>query len=318
MLSAQPSSESAEQARIRECLLARYAGDHHRTIAVRDFVHRICARHVELGLGDANLADKLCSGGEARYWQQLSEILLGHELLEAGLALRPSHNGPDFLLEHEGRKIWIEVICPQPSGIPAEWLAQPTGKAFDYPHDATLLRWTSAIKEKAEKLLGNPAKELKGYIDKGVVGEKDAYVIAVNACLLRGPHFPSITGISQFPYAVEAAFSIGPLTIYIDRNTLQASGSGHQHRPIIKKPNGVAVPVYTFLDPIFRPVSAIWATDIADTWVIGNGKPMAVVHNPEAANPVSVGLLPAYDEYIATPAGSGEYALEQRPGRLQR
>lgn len=308
--------ENPELVKIRQCLQTRYPGDFHRTVVVRDFLDRICTRHVSLGLGDADLADKLCSGDEARYWQQLSEILLGHELLEAGLPLTPSHEGPDFLIEHEGRRIWIEVICPQPAGIPEDWLAQPAGKAVSLPHEALLLRWTSALKEKAEKLLGNPDKGLKGYLDKSVVGAKDAYVIAVNARLLRGPHFPSITGISQFPFAVEAAFAVGPLQINIDKATLKAIGSEHQHRPVIKKPNGAAVPAYTFLDPAFRAVSAIWAADMDDGSVLGNGKPMAVVHNPNAANPLSVGLLPAHDEYVATAAGTGEYALEQRPGRL--
>jgi len=298
---------------IQGYLLARYAGEFHRTVAVRNFLESACRRHIDLGLGDTDLASKLCSGDEPRYWQQLSEILLAHELLEAGLALTPSHGGPDFLVEHEGQKIWIEVICPQPTGIPQEWFSEPAG---NYPHDAILLRWTAAIKEKAEKLLGNTEKGIKGYIEKGVVSAKDAYVIAVNGPLLRKPYFASITGISQFPYAVEAAFSIGPLQITIDRDTLKAVGSEHQHRPMIKKPNGADVPTHTFLDPAFRPVSAIWAADIDETSVIGNMKPLAVIHNPEAAQALQVGLLPSHYEFVATPAMNDEYALQRRPGRL--
>ena len=108
----------------------------------------------------------------------------------------------------------------------------------------------------------------------------------------------------------------GPMTLTIDLNTNQAVGSGHQHRPIIRKPNGAAVPAYSFLDPTFAPVSAIWATDLDASWIIGNAKPMAVVHNPGATRPVPLGLLPAQDEYSATPNGPDEYALERRPGRL--
>lgn len=301
---------------IRQCLLSRYPGDFYRTVAVREFLERICQRHLDLDLGDANLAQKLCSGDESRYWQQLSEILLAHELLEAGLELTPSHEGPDFLIEHQGQKIWIEVICPRPEGIPADWLAQPSGKAISLPHEAMLLRWTAAIKEKAEKLLGNAASGAKGYIEKGVVGANDAYVIAINARLLRGPHFASITGISQFPFAAEAVFAIGPYTINISRDTLEAVGSGHQHRPTIKKPSGAQVPAYTFLDPAFRSVSAIWAADIDESWVIGNVKPMAVIHNPDATNPLPAGLLPSYDDYFATPDGPDEYRLDRVTGRL--
>ncbi len=296
--------------------MTRYPENHPNTVLVRKFLETACSEHIHLDLGDRDLVTKLCSGDEARYWQQLSEILLGHELRVAGLPLKPSHEGPDFLIEHGGQRIWIEVICPQAAGIPEEWLTHPFNRAFSYPHEAILLRWTAAIKEKAEKLLGNPGKGIKGYLDKGVVGPHDVYVIAVNGRLLRGPHFASISGISQYPCAVEAVFAVGPMQVTIDQTTLKALGSEHQHRPIIKKPSGAGVPAYTFLDPAFRPISAVWAVDIDETWVIGNMKPMAVIHNPDAANPLPTKLLPCHHEYLATPSGAGEYALETHDGLL--
>jgi type I restriction enzyme S subunit len=317
---------SVEQARIARItagtqliethLLARYPSTFHRSVAVRTFIRDVCVQHIERDLGDANFAAELCAGVDTRYWQRLSEALFSNELLAAGLPVRSARHGPDFLLEVDGHRIWIEVICPQPTGIPQDWLAPPAGQAVGFPHEAVLLRWTAAIKEKAEKLLGNPATGAKGYVEKGIVAPEDSYVIAINGRPLRGPHFASITGISQLPSAVEAAFAIGPMTLTIELNTNQAVGSGHQHRPIIRKPNGAAVPAYSFLDPAFAPVSAIWATDLDATWIIGNAKPMAVVHNPGAARPVPLALLPAQEEYTATPNGPDEYALERRPGRL--
>ena len=80
------------------------------------------------------------------------------------------------------------MICPAPTGIPEQWL-NPRGEGLQFPHEAILLRWTAAIKEKAQKLLGNPATETKGYLQKGVVGEQDVYVVAVNARMLRGANF---------------------------------------------------------------------------------------------------------------------------------
>lgn len=302
---------------IKESLLARYPGNFHRNVTVREFLEQICKRHLDLDLGDADLTQKLCSGDESRYWQQLSEILLGHELLEAGLLLTPSHEGPDFLIPYQNRKIWIEVICPRPEGIPSEWLMGTSGVAISMPHEAMLLRWTAAIKEKAEKLLGNSVSGTKGYIKKGIVGTNDIYVVAVNARLLRGPNFASVTGISQFPFAAEAVFAIGPYAVNISRDTLEIVSSGHQHRPMVKKPNGAQVPAYTFLDLAFRPLSAIWAVDIDESWVIGNAKSMAVIHNPEAANPLPLHLLPSHDEYVATLDGIDAYRLDQLDGRLK-
>jgi len=157
---------------------------------------------------------------------------------------------------------------------------------------------------------------VKGYLQKGVVAPGDAYVIAVNGRLLRGPHFATITGISQFPFAVEAAFAVGPMNEMINLDTGKAAGSGHGHRPVIRKPNGAHIPAYTFLDPAFKAVSAIWATDVDESWVIGNMKPMAVIHNPGAESPLPGGLLPAQDEYLAAANGPYEYALVRRDGRL--
>jgi hypothetical protein len=302
---------------IKEHLSSRYPGEFERTVAVREFIERICCRYIELGLADPNFERDLCSGNDARYWQRLSEALLAHEFLEIGLDLRPSRNGPDLLLQHERRKIWIEVICPEPAGVPTEWLQSKLGEVITLPHEAILLRWTAAIKEKAEKLLGNADKGIAGYIDKGVVAAEDSYVVAVNSRLLRGQScFASITGISQWPFAVEAVFAVGPFAIQIDKRSLKATESRHQHRPIIKKPSGASVPADTFFDPRFRHVSAIFAADLDGSHIIGNAKPTAVIHNPNAENPVPPGLLPVYWDYVALEHGNDEYLLERRPGRL--
>jgi hypothetical protein len=294
-------------------LLARYSSASPQSVAVRQFVERVCSQFITAGLADANFVTDLCSGNEPRFWQRYTEAVLTCEVLDAGLNARPSRNGPDLCIEHEGRKIWIEFICPEPMGIPAERLDHEPLNRSNFPHVAILLRWTAAIKEKAEKLLGGPRDA--GYLTKGIVGPEDCYVIAVNGRQLRGV-FAALTGISQFPFAVEAAFAVGPLQIQIDCTTLKSVGSGHQHRPLIKKPTGADVPAYTFLDPRFAAVSAIWATDLDDCLVLGNSKPFVVVYNPMATNRLPEGLLPAQLDYVASPRGSDEYLLEKRPGRL--
>lgn len=292
-------------------LLSRYPEGSVTRLKVREFVQLLCKRHIDLGLSDQNFESNLCSGNEPRYWQRLSEALLAHELLEAGLDVQPSRDGPDLLVKHEGRNIWIEVICPEPSGIPEDWLNHVPNRTVSLPHEAILLRWTAAIKEKAEKLLGNPENKIVGYLQKGVVAPNDAYVIAVNGRMLRGI-FNGLFGISGFPYAVEAVFAVGPRQIKIDRTLLQVIDSGHQHRPSVPKRTGSCVPAYTFLDPAFQAVSAIWATDIDDCWVIGNTKQMSVVHNPLATSPIPERFLPASSEYVATACEEGECLLVDR------
>jgi type I restriction enzyme S subunit len=176
-----------------------------------------------------------------------------------------------------------------------------------------LLRWTSAIKEKSEKLLGGQCRT--GYLEKGIVGPRDSYVIAVNSRRLRGV-FASLNGISQFPFAVEAAFAIGPYQLHIDRESLLTVKENYQHRPYLKNATGADVPAYTFLDEHFAAVSAIWATDFDDCSDLGNQMALAIIHNPLATNPLPVNLLPAWSEYVATAVQIDQYQLDRQDGRL--
>jgi type I restriction enzyme S subunit len=303
-------------AMIRERLAQLYPGDFERTVQVRMFLEEACATHMALDLADPNFEERVCSASLPRHWQAVSEALIGHELRNVGLTLRPSRNSPDFLIEDGGRRIWVEVICPEPANIPERWLRPVPLEAGKVPHEAILLRWTAAIKEKAEKLLGNPERGVRGYLADGVVAESDSYVIAINGRLLRGPHFASITGISQWPYAVEATFAVGPYAVQINPETLEQTGGGHTIRDRIPKPRGKDVPADTFFDPTFRHVSAILAADLDGSAVIGNARPMAVIHNPRARNPVAPGLLPAEWDYVAEEVDSTSYNLHRRAGRL--
>lgn len=83
---------------LRNFLSRRYPGSASSTESVREFVYTTCQRFIELGFADSDYESNLCCGDEARFWQRFSEALIANELLEAGLDLRPSHEGPDFLV----------------------------------------------------------------------------------------------------------------------------------------------------------------------------------------------------------------------------
>ncbi len=301
---------------IENFLLQRYPGSG-RPQTVRDEIANACNAFVNSGLADANFTKELCSGSEQKFWSCVSEALLAAHLRKVGLVPVHSHGGaPDFLITENGRNIWIEVICPEPIGVLSDWLTPKFGNVVNFPHERILLRWTSAIKEKAEKLIGSLDGAIKGYIEKEIVKLGDAYVIAVNGCQLRSGQFPALLGISQFPFAVEAVFAVGPYQITINSDTLERTGAGHQHRPLIPKPEGMPVPANTFLDTKFQPISAIWAVDVNGTSAIGNSEPMAVIHNPNAVNPIPIGFLPAHDEYMATSIWTGKLELNRLDGRL--
>lgn len=304
------------QSRLTAALAARIPGDNSTACRLREALVEGCTRMLDASLLDAGAVDRLCGQDDGLYWGVMSEVLLADQLLRAGR--QPTHQepGPDFRIEHGGRTIWIEVITPMPTGLPSEWLNHFTG-VVEYPADAILLRWTAAIKEKAQKLLGSP--DNPGYLAKGIVQQGDAYVIAVNGLLLRagggGDGWPQIEGISQLPLAVEATCAVGPYSMRIDRKTLLQVSAGHSHRPLIFRQTRPAVPANTFYDPSFNPVSAIWATDVGYMSLLGDGQPMAVVHNPNAVGRVPLGLLPAQDEYTLQ-LGEEEISVQRHDGRL--
>ena len=303
----------SSSARLQRYLSDRYPASSPQCLAVRQYVGDVCQRFMASGIADPDFESELCSGTETRFWQRFTEAALTCDVLDAGLTIAPTRSGPDLCIEHKGRRIWVEFICPEPVGIPSNWLTHESGASPDFPHEPMLLRWTSAIKEKSEKLLGGQHRD--GYIKKGIVGPDDSYVIAVNGRQLRGT-FASLHGISQFPFAVEAAFAVGPYQLHIDKESLTVVGSNYQHRPYLKKTSSADVPAYTFLDERYAAVSAIWAADFDDCSALGNQKALAVVHNPLATNPLPEKFLPAWEEYVATPDPNDGYCLCKKHGRL--
>lgn len=282
----------------------RFPSEHPHTVAVRQHLASACVEFVDRGLADPKFVSELASGSNQKFWACVSEALVADRLRDKNFGARETRGeGPDFLVMAGSRRVWIEVVCPEPVHVSPNWLNPQSGGVVNFPHEEILLRWTSAIKAKAEALIGSADGKQEGYLNSGVVAPDDAYVIAVNGCQLRSGPFPALVGISQFPFAAEAVFPIGPYQLRIDRETLKVVERGHQHRPYVLNKNGAKVPAYTFLDPRFNPVSAIWAVDLNGGSAIGNREPTAVVHNPNATNPVPLGFLPADDEYVAVAEG---------------
>ncbi len=281
----------------------RYSSDNDLSNACRTEILRVCTEFIDSDLADKNFVQELTSGEDSRFWARVSEALLFDQLNSHQFNVCSKEVGPDFLVKDQDQKVWIEVICPEPKGIPDAWLDFKEG-VVAFPGNDILLRWTAAIKEKAEKLVGK--NDNLGYLKQGHVSEDDAYVIAINGCQLRNGLFPSFTGVSGFPFAVEAVFPIGAFQLQINSNNKQVVESGHQYRSSVLTNNHATVETNIFLNPQFQSVSALWAVDINGDGVIGNPEPTAIIHNPIAKNPIRQGLLPANCEYVATLNNYGE------------
>lgn len=291
---------------LEKCLAERYPHESDEGKVIREHITEACKKYIKLNPNDKEVEKRLCSKNENTYWQQLSEILLDDKLSKAGIQITRKTSGPDFLVEHEGKRIWIEVITPEPKEMPEEWINCNSKiiRTYNTPFDAIRLRWTGAIKDKSDKL--------QEYLKKGWVTHEDVYVIAVNGRLLRGLDgvWPELYGDSQHPFAVEATLFLGASGISNDRQ-----GVSHQHRSYTPKPKGTPVPTGIFFDPNFSGVSGIWAVDVDETLLLGKNIYMVVVHNPNANAKIPRNFLPAYSEYVATDQGD-QYELYWESGRI--
>lgn len=269
------------------------------------------------GLADPHFEQEITSGDEGKLWQRVWEMVMYRLLVESGYAPTSAKSGPDFCFMIGERKVFVECIAPMPTGLPPEWLAQPdwSGKVQirRVPSAEILLRWTAAIKEKRDKLEGKVDRKSgsrrrdRGYRGRGIVGDKDCYVIAVDGrMLLNG--FDHNTGSSRLPFAVEAVFPIGPLGFPISEDGKIATTGKHSPRFSVRKPKGVEVPTDNFLNVDYAGVSAVIGCTSQSAF--NSDLKVAIVHNPEARAPLPARFLgDKGEEYVAARVGPDEYEL---------
>jgi type I restriction enzyme S subunit len=261
-------------------------------------------KYLALGLPNAHFVSQFTSGKKEVVFQRAWEMMVARHLDAQGHHLTTSDEGPDFRFERENLTVWVEAISPEPKGLPAHWMEGPKPNEFkvgDFPHNEILLRWTSAFKEKWEKL--------GKYQEAGIVGEKDAYVIAINGCQLGA--LPLHHGISRYPFAVEAVYCVGPVAININRNTGQMGKAFVTIRTNIQNANGASVPTSPFVDPTYSGVSAIMALtkDRSDDAIL----PIDVIHNHFARVPVANGVLGSTgDEWVTEAVGTAGEEINLR------
>jgi type I restriction enzyme S subunit len=258
------------------------------------------------GLAPPHLLQELATGEEGKFWAHMWEALLYHHLSGQGFEFRrgavtkAGQRGPDFGIIHEDRTIWIEAVTTSPEGLPTEHLTPPRRgefKTLSMPHEQMLLRWTSALKYKRDKLAA--------YVKDEVIPATDCTAIAVNGCRLSYWQVDDL-GISQLPFAVEAVFPVGPIAVQIGRDGRIAGQAAHTTRFAIRKSNGADVPTGNFLDPLYANVGAVLGCTRSN--LLNGGLSLSVVHNPLATAPVPVGILGAAKEYVAEDDGD-DYLL---------
>lgn len=264
------------------------------------------SRFHELGLDDSDFVSELISGEDAKFWQRLWELNLGIHYDRLELNPSSSAMGPDFRLEYEGKVVWVEAVCPDPEGIPAEYLrdSQPGDPPVvrSVPVDEILLRWTSGLYDKKRKF--------NNYEDSGLVSSQDCQVIAINGCRLGIIGIPMREGITTLPWPVEAVLPIGPFQVSIARETGETVDSGFSYRNRLPKPSGAEVSTDNFFDPGYAHISAVIGSHAHLNQTCGYEFESVLVHNPNAAVPLPEGILGATTEYRVEDHGDTFSLLE--------
>lgn len=265
-------------------------------------------KYLVLRLPSEHFVTEFTSGKKSVVFQRAWEMMVARHLDALGFSLTTAPHGPDFRFEHGGRTYWVEAVSPEPMGVPKDYLVGPKPGEFkvgDVPHEEVRRRWITAIKAKADKLAGYRAKR--------IVGDDDAYVIAVNGCQLGA--LPIHHGVSQLPYAVEAVYPAGPIAIPVNKETGAFGAPYVSNQWSITSARGKPVPTSMFVNEKFADVSCVIActSDRSKEPTL----PLDVVHNHFAKVPIPQGLFGAEaDEWVTESDGKQGINLKKVEGRV--
>jgi hypothetical protein len=239
-------------------------------------------KYLALNLPNEHFVTEFTSGKKAIVFQRAWEMMVARHLDGLGFKITTAAHGPDFRFDHDGCTYWIEAVSPEPKGVPGDYLEAPKPGEFkvgDVPHEEVRRRWITAIKAKSDKLAG--------YRAKGIVGDNDAYVIAVNGCQLGA--FPIHHGVSQLPYAVEAVYPAGPIAVPVEKKSGAFGTPYLSNQWMIKSAKGNPVPTSMFVNQEYADVSGVIAStsDRSEDPIL----PLDVVHNHFAKMAIPRGLF---------------------------
>jgi hypothetical protein len=174
-----------------------------------------------------------------------SELILAHELLSRKYSFkkRLKNGGPDFLLEYEGKKIWIEVVAPKEGDYPVlkNKVVSDNGGVSGVVDDKNCkIKISSALYDKT-------TKQYLDWIKKGIVKNNDVKVICINVCNLNdGPEYcPNVASVL---YGIQRTF-------YVDDKALY--GEWEAHPPIQKPTSGTALEMGLFKQPDYKIVDGV-------------------------------------------------------------
>lgn len=228
-----------------------------------------------------------------QFTQRTWELYLGATLLNRGfkLGLRKD-DGPDFqiLNNKNSTACWIEAIAVTKGTGPDKVPELVYNGVSNIPTDEIVLRISNGLNVKYKKYLSD--------CEKGLIGEKEPYVIALDRSELD--HVDVL-----LPNILKALFGVGNLALRmrVGGKPVKNPENFWTHEPIINKRSGESVSMHFFDNLLHSGISAvIYSRDgiINSPRKLNEmGENFFIVHNPQAKNPLPSGFFPFGEEYTA-------------------
>jgi hypothetical protein len=219
------------------------------------------------------------------------EMYLIAALLEQGFPVvkrgrrRCKRKGPDVQVGN--LSAWFEAIAVTAgSGLDAVQELDPHSEvAIDVPQDKIKLRLMAAIQEKHSKY--------QTYRKNEIVKQGEPFIIALNAALI--PHVQVLE--LTVPWIVKALFPIGHEVLQLNLNTRKVVDQYHDYQECVVKEKGTQIPTTFFEQPESEGISAVLYSTAHVFAYRELGADFKLVHNPQAATPLSKGFLKVGTEY---------------------
>jgi len=234
------------------------------------------------GLEDPHFEQGLDQDPHARIW----EMMLAKILRCAGYEPTSAPRGPDFVLEKDGKGVFIEAICPgpgaegNPNSVTPIAFGAPIAQLV--PVAQIVLRVRGALEEKRRKYAQ--------YFEQAIVSERDICIIAVNSSRIG-----RASGLWP-PVIMQATHGLGnPYVIFGPGEGIL--GEGIDSRESIPKVNGPNIDTTFLLSETNTLISGVLYSDCSffsldfDLY-----KGLLYIHNPKARVLLPLGFIERVNE----------------------
>ena len=229
------------------------------------------------GLEDPHFEQGLDQDPHARLW----EMMLAKILKLEGYIPTSADHGPDFVIEKDGKRVFIEAICPGPgdegnlNSVPSIVYGAPI--AQDVPVAQIVLRICNALDKKKQQY----AK----YLAQGIVSESDICIIAVNLSKID-----RASG-SWPPVIMRATHGLGNPYVIFGRGE-GVVGEGIESCKSITKVNGEEIDTSSFLSEGNSLISAVlYSGRSCFSFPFDLFAESTLIHNPKARVPLPLGFI---------------------------